>query len=93
LRSTKENLDKIANQNLMQFPTQNDEENFSGMYYYFIYYIIIIIIIIIIKGLSISRHDKFERNYTKKFDKVKDEDKPWQKMKLQIQDEEIVANI
>jgi len=41
--------------------------------------------------LSISKHDKFERNYTKKFDKVKDEDKPWQKMKLQIQDEEIVV--
>ena len=80
----------------MQFPTQNDEENFSGTYYYFISYIsfiIIIKIIIIIKGLSISKHDKFERHYTKKFDKVKDENKPWQKMKLQIQDEEIVANI
>jgi len=76
----------------MQFPTQNDEENFSGTYYYFIIISFIIIIIIII-GLSISKQGKFERQYTKKFDKVKDEDKPWQKMRLQIQDEEIVANI
>ena len=77
----------------MQFPTQNDEENFSGTYF-ILYYYSIIITIILFKGLTISKHDNtFERPYTKKFDKVKDEDKPWQKMKLQIQDEEIVANI
>ena len=34
LQSTKENLKKIANHNLMQFPTQNDEENFSGNYHF-----------------------------------------------------------